>query len=226
MERKIDKMLSRILPGGLPAYPGLPTRWYLYPYGLVIFFFSVLVAIYFISSNAIIEFPARPEYVLTISTSYLLPLVLALCYIIRSSYRFWFISVPEPHTFEQFVSFSEFVKAKGNLSQTIIICKFILNQFADKDVSAVEVNLGIAYLQRSTKKDVLSIDRKKGITHLKNALSTKDANIKLLALQNLRELYISIEEKESLDEIDSELRKMKVEEDDDLSSTSQVGSLK
>ncbi|MXQ54186.1 hypothetical protein [Shimazuella alba] len=222
MERKIDKILSRILPGGLPAYPGLPKRWYLYPYGLVIFFFSVLVAIYFISSNAIIEFPARPEYVLTISTSYLLPLILALCYIIRSSYRFWFISLSEPHTFEQFVSFAEFVKAKGNLSQTIIIYEFMLDQFADKDVSATEVNLGIAYLQRATKQDVLSIDRKKGITHLRNALSTKDTDIKVLALQHLRDHYISIEEKENLDEIDSELQKIKLKQSDDLSSTSEA----
>jgi hypothetical protein len=226
MERKIDKMLSRILPGGLPAYPGLPTRWYLYPYGLVIFFFSILVAIYFISSNAIIEFPARPEYVLTISTSYLLPLMLALSYIIRSSYRFWFISVPEPHTFQQFVSFAEFVKIKGNLSQRILISEFILKQFADKDVSAIEVNLGIAYLKRSTKKDVLSIDRKKGITHLRNALQTKDTNIKLLALQTLRDYYISTEEQENLNEINSELQKMKLEGNDDLSSTSEIGSLK
>jgi hypothetical protein len=215
MERKIDKKLSSILPNGLPNYPGLPSRWYLYPYGLVTFLFTVPISIFYIAYKAMMEYSDKSINVPIISSAYLLVLSVLFYFVVRANYRYWFTSLPSPHTFDEFVAFAQVVKEKGNNSQLILINDYILNTFSNENVSAVEVDLGIAYLKSAEyefrNEDLENMNVEKGIKHLKKGLKAKDHQVRMLALETLRDYYLSIEEKESFEKMEDALRKMKME---------------
>ncbi|WP_028776921.1 hypothetical protein [Shimazuella kribbensis] len=210
MERKIDKALSRILPNGLPDYPGLPKRWFLYPYGLLIFLFAVPGAIYYIISKAMAEFAQNPMGVSIISSAYLAVLLISFFFIIRLNIRYWLVSVPIPHTFEEFVSFAEYIETNGNRWQKIFIYEYIISKFNNQNVSAIEVKLGVAYLQeqpvRPEDQEVITSDQKKGIEYLEKALQTNDKTIKNSALKTLRDFYTAQHDHQGNDQ----LRKMEL----------------
>jgi hypothetical protein len=210
MERKIDKVLSHILPNGLPDYPGLPKRWFLYPYGLLIFLFAVPSAIYYIISKAMSEFAQNPMGVSIISSAYLAVLLISFFFIIRLNIRYWLVSLPIPHTFEQFVSFAEYVEINGNRWQKIFIYEYILSKFNNQNVSAIEIKLGMVYLQsqpiHTEDRDFITSGQKKGIEYLKKALQTDDKTIKKLALKTLRDFYSAQHDHEVKDQ----LRKMEL----------------
>lgn len=152
MERKIDKQLSHILPNGLPSYPGLPTRWYLYPYGLILFLLAVPVSIFYMAYKAVLEYSTNSINVAIISSAYLAVLGVLFFFIARANYRYWFTSLPIPHTFDEFVAFAQFVKKHGNNYQVILILEHIQNTFPHENVNAVVADLNIAYQKRESGK--------------------------------------------------------------------------
>ncbi|MCH5584803.1 hypothetical protein MK805_07430 [Shimazuella sp. AN120528] len=215
MERKIDKQLSRILPNGLPNYPGLPNRWYLYPYGLLVFLLAVPSCIFYMAYKAVMEYSENSIKVSIISSAYLVILCVAFYYILRFNYRYWFTSVPNPHTFEEFVALAQFVKERGNNWQVILILEYILNTFPNENVSAVEVDLGIAYLKSAGRKslydDAENVNIEKGIEYVKKGLDAKDDHVRQLALETLRDHYLLIAEQDRSKEMNDLLRKLKMD---------------
>lgn len=215
MERKIDKQLSRILPNGLPNYPGLPTRWYLYPYGLILFLLAIPSGIFYIGYQAVQQYSEKAINVSIISSAYLLVLAVLFSFVLRANYRYWFTRLPIPNTFDEFVAFAQFVKDRGNNSQVILINEHILNTFSNENVSVIEVNLGIAYLHLERKKrragDLENMNVEKGVKYLKKSLQARDQHVKMLALETLRDHYLSMEEQESFEKMDDSLRRLKIE---------------
>jgi len=135
MERKIDKILSRILPGGLPHYPGLPERWFLYPYGITVLFFASVFSIYFIMNRAIVEYHQNPVGIPIISGAFLVVHFAIFLFLLRANIRYWFTPISTPKTFADFVSFSKVVQTKGNHEQQVLLKKYVTNAFPDHDPS-------------------------------------------------------------------------------------------
>jgi hypothetical protein len=215
MERKIDKRLSQILPNGLPKYPGLPTRWYLYPYGLITFLLAVPISIFYVAYKAVIEYSDKSINVPIISSVYLLILCGLFYFVARANYRYWFTSLPLPQSFDEFIAFAQVVKEKGNNSQHILINEYILNTFSNENVSAVEVDLGIAYLNLEKNKrrvdDLENMNVEKGVKYLKKGVQAKDQHVKMFALEALRDHYLLMEEQESFEKMDDALRRLNIE---------------
>lgn len=218
MERKIDKQLSRILPNGLPNYSGLPTRWYLYPYGIVLFLLALPCGIFYIGYKAVQEYSEKAINVTIISSAYLLVLSVLLFFVLQANYRYWFTRLPIPNTFDEFVAFAQFIKEKGNNSQAILINEYILNEFSNENVSVIEMNLGTAYLNLVRNKhrvgDLENMNVEKGVKYLKKSLQARDQYVKILALETLRDHYLWWKEQENYEKVDNALKKLKMDFED------------
>jgi hypothetical protein len=138
MERKIDKVLSRIIPGGLPKYPGLPERWFLYPYGISVLFFASVFSIYFITNRAIIEYYQNPVGIPIISGTFLVVHFAVFLFLLRANIHYWLTSLPTPKTFADFISFAKVVRTKGNHEQQILLKEYMANTYPNQDLSKLE----------------------------------------------------------------------------------------